>query len=159
MNGGVSRKITYKWSIFHCHVWLPEGIHCCNVTKTKVSSVMNLPKECHGNNCPSVYRIRLKSHFQLGKDQNHLKILKQNHQNSGLGSEIVKSRLVQLLSPLLGHVNPVCLMDNCGKIVISAINFNKRFFLLLLHQLAFYQPSRLMGGFWQIQRHADLCSL
>ena len=24
-NGGFNRKITYKWSIFHCHVWLPEG--------------------------------------------------------------------------------------------------------------------------------------
>ena len=25
INGGSNRKITYKWSIFHCHVWLPEG--------------------------------------------------------------------------------------------------------------------------------------
>ena len=25
LNVGVYRKITNKWSIFHCHVWLPEG--------------------------------------------------------------------------------------------------------------------------------------
>ena len=25
MNGGFIRKITDKWSVFHCHVWLPEG--------------------------------------------------------------------------------------------------------------------------------------
>ena len=25
--GGFYRKITDKWSIFHCHVWLPEGSH------------------------------------------------------------------------------------------------------------------------------------
>ena len=25
----LARKITYKWSIFPCHVWLPEGIHWC----------------------------------------------------------------------------------------------------------------------------------
>ena len=25
MNGGFKRKITCKWCIFHCHVWLPEG--------------------------------------------------------------------------------------------------------------------------------------
>ena len=25
MNGGFIRNITDKWSIFHCHVWLPEG--------------------------------------------------------------------------------------------------------------------------------------
>ena len=26
MKGGFMRKITYKWSVFRCHVWLPEGI-------------------------------------------------------------------------------------------------------------------------------------
>ena len=25
MNGGFNRNITCKWSIFHCHVWWPEG--------------------------------------------------------------------------------------------------------------------------------------
>ena len=25
-NGGFNRKITDKWSMLHCHVWLPEGI-------------------------------------------------------------------------------------------------------------------------------------
>ena len=25
VNGGVSWKIIDKWSLFHCHVWLPEG--------------------------------------------------------------------------------------------------------------------------------------
>ena len=25
MNGSFNRKITNQWSIFHCHVWLPEG--------------------------------------------------------------------------------------------------------------------------------------
>ena len=25
INGGFNRKIIAKWSIFHCHVWLPEG--------------------------------------------------------------------------------------------------------------------------------------
>ena len=25
MNVGFNRKITYKWHIFHGHVWLPEG--------------------------------------------------------------------------------------------------------------------------------------
>ena len=25
INGNQIRKITYKWSIFHCHIWLPEG--------------------------------------------------------------------------------------------------------------------------------------
>ena len=31
MNGGLDRKITYKWSIFHGHVWLLEGkgFHFC----------------------------------------------------------------------------------------------------------------------------------
>ena len=28
MDRGLNRKITYKWSIFHCHVWLPEGMLC-----------------------------------------------------------------------------------------------------------------------------------
>ena len=28
INGGFNRKITYRWSIVHCHVWLPEGM--CN---------------------------------------------------------------------------------------------------------------------------------
>ena len=26
INGGFKRKLTDKWSIFHCHVWLPEGM-------------------------------------------------------------------------------------------------------------------------------------
>ena len=30
MNGGLNRKITNNWSIFHCHVWLPDG-RCCSV--------------------------------------------------------------------------------------------------------------------------------
>ena len=25
LNGGFNRNNTFEWSIFHCHVWLPEG--------------------------------------------------------------------------------------------------------------------------------------
>ena len=27
INGGFNRNISYKWSIFHCHVWLPDDIY------------------------------------------------------------------------------------------------------------------------------------
>ena len=30
-NGSVHRNITYKWSIVHCHVWLPEDIYFFNL--------------------------------------------------------------------------------------------------------------------------------
>ena len=29
LGGGFTRKITDKWSVLHCHVWIPEGIPWC----------------------------------------------------------------------------------------------------------------------------------
>ena len=42
INGGFNRKMTEKWFLFHCHVWLPEGSLSFRKSCLKMGQLPNL---------------------------------------------------------------------------------------------------------------------
>ena len=55
MSGSVDRKLSYKWYIFHCHVWLAEG--------TKGQDQLDLCwKCCHRSNDTDIFWIMWLQH-------------------------------------------------------------------------------------------------